>query len=136
MAVPSPSLQFVYKPSHGFAPIHEIDTGRNERIKAFYWKLWYGDDEVLPAIGIRDKFVGPEVTILAEDVEQFCAVVGNRAENFKTARNENVQAPMDFALVTGWQVRFLHFLFSFFMGLIGNFFVGYHEVHLPGCYRR
>jgi len=51
--------------------------------------------------------------ILAEDVEQFCAVVGNQAESFKTARNENVQAPMDFAIVTGWQVRFYSFIFHF-----------------------
>jgi len=103
------SLQFVYKPC--FAPIHEISTSRNERIKAFYWKLWYGDDESLPAIDIREKFVGPEVTILAEDVEQFCVVVGNQGESFKMVRSEEVQAPMDFAIVTGWQVHcfFLHF---------------------------
>jgi len=107
------SLQFVYKPLQGFAPIYKVNSGRNERIKAFYWKLWYGDDEVLPVIGIRDKFVGPEVKILAEDVEQFCAVVGNQAEHFKTVRNDNVRAPMDFAIVTGWQVRFLSFFFCF-----------------------
>ena len=81
-------------------------TSCNERIKAFYWKLWYGDDKSLPAIDIREKFVGPEVTILAEDVEQFCVVVGNQGESFKTARSEEVQAPMDFAIVTGWQVRY------------------------------
>jgi len=98
------ALKFQYKPSQGFAPIHEIATGRNDRIKSFYWKLWYGDNEVLPSINIRDKFVGPEVTIAAEDVEQFCAVVGNQGERFKTVRNEQVQAPMDFAIVTGWQV--------------------------------
>ncbi|KAJ3517947.1 hypothetical protein NLJ89_g178 [Agrocybe chaxingu] len=97
------TLQFQYKPSQGFAPIHEIATDRNKRIKQFYWKLWYGDKEVLPEIDIRDKFVGPEVTISPEDVEQFCAVVGNQGESFKSARNENVQAPMDFAIVTGWQ---------------------------------
>ncbi|KAF4614083.1 hypothetical protein D9613_007929 [Agrocybe pediades] len=97
------TLQFQYTPSQGFAPIHEVAVGRNQRIKEFYWKLWYGDDEKLPSIDIRDKFVGPEVTIRAEDVEQFCAVVGNQGEAFKTARNEQVQAPMDFAIVTGWQ---------------------------------
>jgi fatty acid synthase subunit alpha len=106
-------LQFVYKPSQGYAPIHEIATDRNTRIKAFYWKLWYGDNEVLPSINIRDKFVGPSVVIKAEDVEQFCAVVGNQAESYKTARNETVQAPMDFAIVTGWQVRFKTFLLWF-----------------------
>ena len=106
------SLQFIYKPSQGFAPIHEISTGHNERIKAFYWKLWYGDDESLPAIDIREKFVGLEVTILAEDMERFCAVVGNQGESFKTARSEEVQAPMDFVIVTGWQVHFFFLDFS------------------------
>ena len=35
VSVPS-SLQFQYKPSLGFAPIHEIAEGRNTHIKEFY----------------------------------------------------------------------------------------------------
>ena len=101
------ALRFRYHPKQGFAPIHEISEGRNDRIKQFYWKLWYGDNEALPEIDIREKFVGPEITISADDVERFCAVVGNRDESFKTARNGQVQAPMDFAIVTGWQVCLL-----------------------------
>ncbi|GLB40343.1 putative protein with domain of unknown function (DUF1729) [Lyophyllum shimeji] len=97
------SLQFQYKPTSGFAPVHEIAVGRNTRIKEFYWKLWYGDDEVLPAIDLRETFVGPEVTVEAAAVEEFCAVVGNQGESFKTVRNDNMQAPMDFAIVTGWK---------------------------------
>lgn len=85
-------------------PIHEIVDGRNQRIKEFYWKLWYGDNEVLPNVDIKEKLVGPEVTITAEEVEEFCAVVGNQGESFKSARNGTVEAPMDFAIVTGWQV--------------------------------
>ncbi|KAF8145267.1 hypothetical protein K438DRAFT_1992005 [Mycena galopus ATCC 62051] len=57
------TLQFKYKPSLSFAPIHEIAAGRNTRIKVLYWKLWYGDDAVLPDIDIRETFHGPEVTI-------------------------------------------------------------------------
>jgi fatty acid synthase subunit alpha, fungi type len=98
------SLQFEYKPSNGFAPIHEIATGRNTRIKEFYWKLWYGDDAVLPGIDIQETFVGPEIAIEADAVEIFCAVVGNQEESFKTVRNDVVKAPMDFAIVTGWKV--------------------------------
>lgn len=97
-------LQFQYRPSSGYAPIHEVAAGRNKRIKEFYWKLWYGDDAVLPDIDIRETFVGPAVTIDADEVEQFCAVVGNQTEAFKTVRSEIVQAPMDFAIVTGWKV--------------------------------
>jgi fatty acid synthase subunit alpha, fungi type len=105
VAVPL-SLQFQYFPSQGFAPIHEIATGRNERIKQFYWKLWYGDNEVLPNIDIRENFVGSDATINSSDVEQFCAVVvvRNQGESFKIARSDNVQAPMDFAIATCWKV--------------------------------
>lgn len=97
-------LLFEYKPSLGYAPIHEISTDRNIRIKQFYWRLWFGDNEVLPEIDIRSTFTGPEVTIEASGIESFCSVVGNQGEIFKTARTEVPQAPMDFAIVTGWQV--------------------------------
>jgi len=98
VAVPL-SLQFQYCPSQGFAPIHEIASSRNKRIKQFYWKLWFGDNEVLPNIDIHENFVGPDAAINSSDVEQFCAVAGNHGESFKVARNDNVQAPMDFAIV-------------------------------------
>jgi fatty acid synthase subunit beta len=98
------ALQFKYVPSTGAIPIHEVAVGRNRRIKEFYWKLWFGDDEELPEIDIHETFIGPEVTISAEDVGMFCGVVGNQNEAFKTARTEIVKAPMDFAIVTGWQV--------------------------------
>ena len=78
------SLRFEYKPSNGFAPIHEITIGRNAPIKEFYWKLWYGDDDVLSAIDIHETFV--EVIIEADVVERFYAVVGNGGESFKTAQ--------------------------------------------------
>ncbi|KAI0649410.1 fatty acid synthase [Trametes meyenii] len=97
------TLNFVYKPAMGFAPIHEVADGRNRRIKEFYWKLWFGDNEVLPEINVRDTFTGPEVTIDEDDVETFCAVVGNQGEAFKSARTDTPLAPMDFAIVTGWQ---------------------------------
>ena len=96
-------LQFRYVPSQPYAPIHEVAEGRNNRIKDFYWRLWFGDNETLPEINVRDTLSGPPVTITAEDVETFCAVVGNQQEAFKTVRTEEVKAPMDFAIVTGWQ---------------------------------
>jgi fatty acid synthase subunit beta len=101
------SLHFEYKPSMGSTPIHEIAEGRNDRIKQFYWTLWYGDNEILPKIDIREKFTGPEITIEASAVETFCAIIENQGESFKTARTTDVKAPMDFAIVTGWQVSIL-----------------------------
>lgn len=98
-------LVFLYRPDMGYAPIHEVAEGRNTRIKQFYWKLWFGDDESLPPIDLRDTFTGPEVTISEADIHRFCTVVGNDGESFKGIRSDEVHAPMDFAIVTGWQVR-------------------------------
>ena len=41
-------------PEKGFAPFHENASGRNERIKRYYWKLWFG------SIDIDENFVGPD----------------------------------------------------------------------------
>jgi fatty acid synthase subunit alpha, fungi type len=76
----------------GFAPIQEIAEGRNTCIKEFYWKLWHGDDAILPDINIHDLFTGPEVTIESSTVEQFCAVVGIQEEYFKVAWTTEVKA--------------------------------------------
>lgn len=73
------SLHFQYKPSMGSTPIYEIAEGRNNRIKQLYWKLWYGDNAVLPDIDIREKFTCPEITIEANDVETFCALLKTKA---------------------------------------------------------
>ncbi|KAG9315241.1 hypothetical protein JVU11DRAFT_4375 [Chiua virens] len=96
-------LQFKYVSSMGSMPIHEVSEGRNGRIKDFYWKLWFGGEHTRPEIDIRETFIGPEVVVSANDIETFCNVVGNQNEAFKTARTEVVKAPMDFAIVTGWQ---------------------------------
>ncbi|KAG8724432.1 3-oxoacyl-[acyl-carrier-protein] synthase [Ceratobasidium sp. 395] len=92
------SLAFDYKPSMGYAPTHEVSESRNWRIKEFYWKPRLGDNETLPEIDNRDTFVEPEVTITAEAVERFCAVMGNQGEEFKSICNRRVKAQMDFAL--------------------------------------
>ncbi len=98
------TFRFTYRPDQGFAPIHEVVDGRNQTIKEFYWKLWFGDNEALPSLDLRTTFTSEQIPVDAATVERFCAVVGNQGENFKAIRNDKVQAPMDFAIVTGWQV--------------------------------
>ena len=65
--------------------------------------MWFGGDEESQDLDVHDTFTGPEVTISANDVEAFCTVVGNQQEKFKTVRTDEVKAPMDYAIVTGWQ---------------------------------
>ncbi|TFY79348.1 hypothetical protein EWM64_g4663 [Hericium alpestre] len=76
------NLKFQYEPSQPYVPIYEV---RNDLIKDFYWCLWFGDNEVMPQLDVRETFYSPEVTITAADIETFCGV------------------PMDFAIVTDWQ---------------------------------
>lgn len=99
------TLIYTYRPDQGYAPIHEIMEDRTTRVKDFYWRLWFGEDERIPHLDSKQVFEGPEITIDAIEVERFCAVVRNDGEAFKGARTENVRAPLDFAIVTGWQVR-------------------------------
>lgn len=122
------TLIYTYRPDQGYAPIHEVMEGRTTRIKDFYWRLWFGDDEKMPSLDSKQVFEGPEVTIDATEIERFCAVVRNEGEAFKSARTENVQAPLDFAIVTGWQVR------NNFPSLIEPRLIeppGYHPSNLP-----
>ena len=97
-------FHFIYKPEMGYAPIHEVQEGRNTAIKDFYWRLWFGDNEKLPQLALDATFTGPETPIDAKAVQRFCDVVGNQSESFKQTRNEKIMAPMDFAIVLGWQV--------------------------------
>lgn len=105
-------FKFLYKPEMGFAPIHEVVEGRNKAIKDFYWRLWFGDDQKLPELAIDTNFTSPEIAIDAQAVQRFCDVVGNQGESFKSARNERVMAPMDFAIVMGWQVSKTRWFFA------------------------
>jgi fatty acid synthase subunit alpha len=92
-------FSFQYRPDMGFAPIHERVESRNKSIKQFYWKLWFGDNEELPELGLHETFKGPETVLKAEDIERFCSIVGNQNKAFRSG-----EAPMDFAIVAGWQV--------------------------------
>ncbi|VDC03415.1 unnamed protein product [Peniophora sp. CBMAI 1063] len=55
------SLGLAYKPEQSFASAFEASTGRNDRIKDFYWRLWLGGNKKLPALNVRNPLTGPEV---------------------------------------------------------------------------
>ncbi len=97
------TFRFNYRPDQPFAPIHEVVEGRNKAIKEFYWKLWFGDNSSMPSLDLHEAFTSEDTVIDEATVERFCAIVGNQGESFKSVRSEKVQAPMDFAIVAGWQ---------------------------------
>lgn len=93
-------LQFTYRPDQPFAPIHEVVEGRNDRIKKFYWRLWFHAD--LPSsadLASRKEHVSPSKTLDAAAIKRFCQIVENNNEVFQSGG----QAPLDFAIVAGWE---------------------------------
>ena len=105
-AVGSPvpmSLKFNYHPEAGYAPIHEVMEGRNDRIKEFYWKAWFGNEALDLDALVTAKFDGGKATITSEAINDFIHAVGNTGEAFVDRPGKVMYAPMDFAIVVGWK---------------------------------
>jgi fatty acid synthase subunit beta len=96
-------LRFIYRPEAGYAPIHEVMDGRNDRIKEFYWRAWFGDDRLDLDAPVDSRFDGGKTTITSEAINEFVHAVGNRGEAFVDRPEKTMYAPMDFAIVVGWK---------------------------------
>jgi fatty acid synthase subunit beta, fungi type len=95
---------FEYHPDRGYAPIHEVMHDRNDRIKEFYYKVWFGENEEVPFDAqINSKFDGGRARITSEAINDFIHAVGNTGEAFVDRPGKDVFAPMDFAIVVGWK---------------------------------
>ena len=96
-------FHFVYRPEAGYAPIHEIMEGRNDRIKEFYWRAWFANDPLDPEAQVAGKFDGGKATVTSEAINEFVHAVGNTGEAFVDRPGKTMYAPMDFAIVVGWK---------------------------------
>ncbi|KAK3688084.1 acyl transferase domain-containing protein [Podospora appendiculata] len=96
-------LRFTYRPEAGYAPIHEIMEGRNDRIKEFYWRAWFGDDALDLDASVTGVFDGGKNVVTSEAINEFVHAVGNTGEAFVDRPEKIMYAPMDFAIVVGWK---------------------------------
>ncbi|EGU73921.1 hypothetical protein FOXB_15568, partial [Fusarium oxysporum f. sp. conglutinans Fo5176] len=94
---------FTYHPEAGYSPIREVMEGRNDRIKEFYWKAWFGEEPLDLDADVTAKFDGGKTTITGEAINDFVHAVGNHGEAFVDRPGKTVYAPMDFAIVIGWK---------------------------------
>ena len=101
-AVPLP-LKFTYHPEAGYAPIREIMEGRNDRIKEFYYRIWFGAEKVPFDVPPTSTFEGGQAQITSQAIGDFVHAVGNTGEAFVERPGKEVLAPMDFAIVVGWK---------------------------------
>ncbi|KAJ1969223.1 fatty acid synthase alpha subunit Lsd1, partial [Dispira parvispora] len=97
-------LRFRYVPDRPYAPIHEVMDQRNERIKSFYYNLWFGTSEVAELeVDRHHTFVASQEPVQSRCIQQFCQAVGNQAELYVDRGQNVVCAPVDFAIVVGWK---------------------------------
>jgi fatty acid synthase subunit beta len=76
---------------------------RNDRIKDFYYKIWFGDEECPFDASVTSRFDGGRATVTSEAINDFVHAVGNTGEAFVDRPGKEVYAPMDFAIVVGWK---------------------------------
>ena len=96
-------LRFTYHPETGYAPIKEVMAGRNDRIKEFYYRIWFGDEAVPFDTPATSVFEGGRATVTSQAIADFVHAVGNTGEAFVERPGKEVYAPMDFAIVVGWK---------------------------------
>ncbi|MCJ1474414.1 beta subunit of fatty acid synthetase [Lambiella insularis] len=96
-------LKFTYHPDTGYAPIKEEMRGRNDRIKEFYFKIWFGDEKVPFDAPATSTFEGGRATVTSQAIADFVHAVGNTGEAFVERPGKEIFAPMDFAIVVGWK---------------------------------
>ncbi|KAL8701009.1 MAG: hypothetical protein Q9224_000701 [Gallowayella concinna] len=96
-------LKFTYHPEAGYAPIREVMGDRNDRIKAFYYRIWFGDEAVPFDTPAQSIFDGGRSTVSSKAIADFVHAVGNTGEAFVERPGKEVFAPMDFAIVVGWK---------------------------------
>ncbi|KAJ1924023.1 fatty acid synthase alpha subunit Lsd1 [Tieghemiomyces parasiticus] len=97
-------LLFSYVPARPYALVQEVMEGRNERIKAFYYHLWFGTPEVAELdVSPDHQFVARGERVDRKDIQAFCRAVGNQAEWYVDRGQPDLPAPVDFAIVVGWQ---------------------------------
>lgn len=97
-------LKYRYDPAVGYAPISEITEGRNDRIKKFYWTVWFGADSKYETIDdLKSPWNEEPVMVDPAAVQDFVNAVGNKGEAYVSLPNRKVFAPMDFAIVLGWK---------------------------------
>ena len=96
-------LKFTYHPEAGYAPIREVMGDRNDRIKAFYYRIWFGDEAVPFDTPAQSTFDGGRAKVSSKAIADFVHAVGNTGEAFVERPGKEVYAPMDFAIVIGWK---------------------------------
>ena len=98
------TIRYAYLPYLGCCPIREIMESRNDRVKAFYYRVWFGNTKLPTDSLATTQYDGGSMTILREALDRFARAVGITGEDYTSRPGRTIYAPMDFAIVVAWKV--------------------------------
>ncbi|KAF7715220.1 PKS/NRPS-like protein biosynthetic cluster [Penicillium ucsense] len=96
-------LKFQFRREAVYAPIHEIMEGRNERVKSFYYRVWFTGDVPETWPSVHDTFTETMFDVTADDIAEFAHCVQNASDAASKRRGKQMLAPLDFGVVIGWE---------------------------------
>ncbi|KAI2791873.1 Fatty acid synthase subunit beta [Penicillium oxalicum] len=96
-------LKFRFRREAVYAPIHEIMEGRNERVKSFYYRVWFTGDTPVTWPSVHDTFTETQFEVTADDIAEFAHCVQNASDAASKRRGKQMLAPLDFGVVIGWE---------------------------------
>ncbi|KAL8788551.1 MAG: hypothetical protein Q9213_001624 [Squamulea squamosa] len=99
------NLRFAYRPEVRYAPIQEIMDQKNERVKDFYWNMWFGREKRLSSgLPLEGEFDGGYFTVIKDEVADFLhAVDGTDQQGLGDGNEPRAVVPMDFAVKVAWK---------------------------------
>ncbi|UJO25015.1 Fatty acid synthase beta subunit hexB [Fulvia fulva] len=97
-------LQFAYqlsRKSRG-SKLVEVTPDRLDTIKGFYAQLWTAGTHDVKQSGLSSEFWGEPTTLIAQDVQNYTAVVGRSTSPELQAWNPTGSVPLDYCIVLAW----------------------------------
>ncbi|OGM47233.1 hypothetical protein ABOM_004000 [Aspergillus bombycis] len=82
--------------------ITEVMGGRNERIKSFYSKVWFGR-EIDPNLTVHSTFHGPEVTFTRRLLTDLSLATGCAFENKDLPFSSSDTLPINVGILAAWE---------------------------------
>ncbi|KAF7623672.1 putative PKS/NRPS-like protein biosynthetic cluster [Aspergillus flavus] len=96
-------LMYQYRRDAVYAPIHEIMDGRNERVKEFYYRVWFTNSQPKKWTSVHDTFCETGLEVTADSIAEFAHCVQNASDASSKRRGKTLYAPLDFGVVVGWE---------------------------------
>ncbi|KAH7370162.1 putative fatty acid synthase beta subunit dehydratase [Rhexocercosporidium sp. MPI-PUGE-AT-0058] len=96
-------LEFSYDACKAFAPIQELDLGKNARIREFFHQIWFGKPPQSHR-SIHEQYISEPYNVTRDAIDAWrrSTETEKKRSSYNSACDKLI-APLDFAIVIGWK---------------------------------